>query len=523
MENLCDNESIIYNFMKHNRLFIVLAFVSLLFVSCNKNQFDFSNFHGVEAQGEWLLPVAHGQYTVTDLMRRFEVDSLIDYTPTGNMSYNFFLEQLGVIDGNDLLEFRDLFVDEYYSINNMMPGYYLPNPIDTMFLLSQSVNFHSDNISVLSARMKSGSFDFQVLSNAVDIQRIEISSIQIKDADGNPYVFMYEPDSGLTNFDIAGLYYETVNPNALAFKFKVYARIQDLTMPEFDFHLHIAGFDFALSEMNGYVSTYDIRNTIDTTFSIFPDNMSGTLAVENVHVTLNERNTFGLDTRLVVDTAILIGADNEPIPLISPLPLVIDANATPDYIEVFQQPLDGTLDTHAGNFFLSSNLIVNPENQNNLVTITDASAIDMQVNVNVPFEFNMDNVHYVDTVNMRLSEISSPEWIKKLTLELTFNSTVPFNMIGKFQMLDSEHNEITDVLIDEATLITASLDGQVTTVTVPIEITDQRLQTIMQSDRIILDFDLDSEGRSIVLNANQGLQFYVKAKVEYDGTFDFEN
>jgi hypothetical protein len=183
--------------------------------------------------------------------------------------------------------------------------------------------------------------------------------------------------------------------------------------------------------------------------------------------------------------------------------------------------LDGVLNAHAGNFYITSNFVVNPLGLEDLVTVTDASAIDMRVNVNVPFVFKMDDVHYIDTVNMRLSEISTPEWIKKLTLELTFNSTIPFDLIGNFQMYDSEHNVITDTLLEDATLITASYDGQPSIENVTIEIDGERLQRVMRSNRIILDFDLGNDGRDVVLNANQSLRFNLKAKVEYDGVIEF--
>ena len=43
--------------MKYNKLFFVLALATLLFASCKKDHYDVGNVHGVNAEGELLLPI----------------------------------------------------------------------------------------------------------------------------------------------------------------------------------------------------------------------------------------------------------------------------------------------------------------------------------------------------------------------------------------------------------------------------------------------------------------------------------
>ena len=114
------------------------------------------------------------------------------------------------------------------------------------------------------------------------------------------------------------------------------------------------------------------------------------------------------------------------------------------------------------------------------------------------------------------------EWVKKLTLELTFVSKIPFDMGGQFLMYDSNTHQVTEVLLDEPMMIQASYDGQAMQSTVFIEVTEEKLQHVLNSDGMILDLKLDTEGNNVVLNANQGMQFFTKAKVEYDGSVEFE-
>ena len=489
----------------------------MLFGACNK--FDMSNLKGVHTEGEMLLPIANGAYTMVDLMERFEMDGLIDYDPDGSMSYNLLFDQMGLAKGSDLLKFNNLTLSESHQFSNPLPGQVLPFPIDTVFRFSQTVNFESEHISVWSATMKSGQFVFALSSNFAEIREVVIASRDIKDADGNDFTLVCRPASETPVIDLSGLRYETAEANRLVFSYEVGIRIQSFPMTDLELGLNLSGTGFAIKEMSGFVSPYNKRNRLDTVFSVFPDKVSGMIGVDNVLVTLSERNTFGLGASIVVDTAQISGGGIAPFDLVSPLPLAVEATPSPIFTQVFQQCLDSRLNAHAGHVYISSDLILNPEETNNLVVVNDESTIDLRVHAHVPFEFNIEDIHYADTVNLRLSQIDSPGWIKKLTLELTFVSTIPFNLDGKFMMYDSEHGTVTYTLLDNATLIAASYDGTPTTTVVTIEVADERLiqENIFKSDKIILDFDLDTDSHDVVLNANQYLNFTLKAKADYDG------
>lgn len=509
--------------MKYKRLLFSLTFGALLCCSCNK--FDLSHVQGVQAEGEMLFPVTHGRYTIVDLMQRFQMDSLIDYDQSGNMSYNLLFEQMGLLEGSELLNFKDLLLNEHFEVPNPLPGVVLPFPVDTVFHYTQTVQLESEYVSVRSATMKSGFFDFAFSSNFPEVRQIIISSPDIKDEDGNMFSFIYQPESGLSSVDMSGMRFETAEENTLRFNYAVRVKVQELLMEFFVLDIEMRGRDLFIQDMSGYVNTYSIRNTLDTVFSVFPDNMMGMLELENILVTVSERNTFGLEAKFVVDSALVWGNGIEPFQLISPLPLEVTATPSPIFTQIYQLYLDGSLSAHAGNAHISTDLILNPNGTHELVEVDEASSVDMRVHANVPFQFNIDDVHYIDTVNMRLSQIQSPEWIKKLTLELTFNSTIPFKLSGKFLLYDSEHGVVTYELLDDTTLIEPSYDGRPTTTQVTIEITDEAFiqNNIFNSDRIILDFDLDTESHDVVLNANQFLEFSLKTRVDYDGNVNFNN
>ena len=158
-----------------------------------------------------------------------------------------------------------------------------------------------------------------------------------------------------------------------------------------------------------------------------------------------------------------------------------------------------------------------------MVTLSDTCSIDVRVDVEVPFAFRVDNVSYLDTVEMNLSQLELPDLIERLTLELSFVSTLPLNMTGRFYMYDSENDVITGELLTDAQLIQASFDGQPTTTNVSIDITEEKMEGVLNSDRIIMIYNLDTDAHDVKLNINQMLEIFMKARVKYDGVVEFKN
>jgi len=147
--------------MKYKSLLLVLVWLALLCASCKKDHYNVNHLQGVNAEGEVLLPIGSASLSLMDMMQKFKIDSLILCSPEGNLSYGYYYEDFGVINGNDLLRFKDLDYSEHFSIENEF-SLVLPQAIDTMFHFEQSLVFEADHISVLEAEMKSGHFDFEL-------------------------------------------------------------------------------------------------------------------------------------------------------------------------------------------------------------------------------------------------------------------------------------------------------------------------------------------------------------------------
>jgi hypothetical protein len=505
--------------MRYSKLLVALSLL-LLFASCKKGHYDVTNVNGVNAEGELLLPVAHKSFTMMDMMVRFQMDSLVSCSETGELSYGYSFEDYGVLNGQRLLQFNDLNYHDLYAFENPYPVS-LPISFDSVLSFEHTIVFEANDISVLEAVMKSGRIDFYIETNVGSLNRVVLRSPEFKDASGHDFVLDLQPQSNSFGFDLTDLNFASDVANTLTLSYELYCTITSSDDPELYVDFNIEGRELAMSKVRGFMNPYSSRNTIDTVVSLFPGNLAGMLELENIRMKVSERNFFPLSASLVVDTALMTIENQEPFSIFSPMPLSVDLPSQNSFDEVYTTLLNGKLNASGGRLFASSEFVVNPTGAAEMITVADTCSIDVKIDLEVPFSFRIDEVNYFDTVNMKLSEIDMPDLIEAITLELSFTSTLPLNLNGQFFMYDSENGVITDTLINNAQLIQASFDGQPTKTMVSVDITEGRVQNVLHSDRIIMAYALDTDAHDMKLNANQNLGLEIKGKVKYNGVVEF--
>lgn len=505
--------------MKYIKLFVLFSLTAMLFAACKKDHFDVNNVHGVNAEGEVLLPIGSASFTVSEFMRQFNIDSLITCSEDGNLSYGFHYENFGVVNGENLLRFKDLEYNERFSFENPFP-IILPQAIDTMFHFDQTIIFESDNIHVIEAEMKTGHFDFEINSNVGLLQRLVLRSSDIKDEAGRDLVLDFDLNSTDIQFDLDGLHYETDSANSLRLGYDVYVRLQSIPDQELFFEVDVKGSELAIKEMSGFVDPYESRNVLDTTLNLFPGNASGSLQVQGARMRLSERNTFDLEARLDVDTAWLIADDHVPVSIFGPQPVSVDIPSQLSFGQVYDRSLNGKIMANETGLYAASNFIVNPSGMSDLVSVSDTCVIDVMIDTEIPFAFVMEDVRFVDTTDLDL-KIEAPEQIENLTLELTFTSTVPLKMNAQFFAYDSENGQITDTLVANDRLISASYDGKPVTTELTLEVTGEKVEHLNRSNRLISIYEIDTEAHDVCLKDEQQLGVFIKARVKYNGVVEF--
>ena len=512
--------------MKIKKLIIVFALLAVLFGACGKGHYDLDNVQGVALEGEVLVPVASGNYTIMEMMERFGIDSLITFSATGGMQYHYSYEHKNAVSGHELLHFRNENLYKSWSLPEIALQT-LASPIDTVIHYSHTLVLQSDHINVFNALVKTGKIYFKlgVANAAVQVRRFRIHCPEITDRQGNEFwCEILQADEGL-EVDLNGYSFQTEEPNTFHFDFRLEVRLNPSTLPAGKVEFMMQVEDLTVSEMLGWLEPHNSYSEIVTDFDIFPDNVMGTLELEDVELRLQMRNGFHVPTRLVIDTAEVTGFDFETIQIFEVLPQVIEMDFSSSYVEIFHRSMAGVIGAHGAIAKATSTFTLNPNGLTDRITVADTCSVAVRADVDIPLSFTANEVHYLDTVIMNLSEnlsgtlpmLESPEWVKKLTLELNLTSNIPLDLEGRIMMYDAENDEITDVLVDDFILISASFDGQPVERSVSIEVTDERIGKMMQANRMILDFGVDTQAREVELTPNQFLRFFAKCKVEYDG------
>lgn len=516
--------------MNYKKLFGCFALLVVL-VSCSKNRYDIDNVQAVQAEGTLLLPIASGDFTIMEMIERFEMDSMITFTESGNMTYHYSYEHEDAVSGAELLSFKDFELSETWPID-------LPNlaallgPIDTVVHFNKTITLESEHINVFSALAKSGKLRCGIGfgTNAIQLTSLSVHSSEITNAQGGELWAIMDENTGFVEVDLRNMHFDTEEANTLNLDFHVGLRLRPSLQPLGNTHYEISIDDLKLSEMRGWVEPYSTSSRIVTNFDVFPENVSGNLELEDVQLYLFLRNGFRLPAKLVVDTAEVSGEGFDPISVFETMPQVVEMGFAPEFEQVFHRTMAGRICAHGAIATATSDFIMNPDGLTDIVTVADTCSVAVRADVELPLSFTVNEAHYFDTVILNLSEnlsadmpLLQSDMIKKLTLDLDLTSNIPLDLTGSVLMFDNESGQVTDVLADNIVLVSTSADGQPVSHTVTIEVTDDRIRHIMESNRLILDFDVDTQAREAVLNANQYLRFYVKAKIEYDGIMELKN
>ena len=508
--------------MKAKRLLLFLLMATVL-CSCKKDHYNTSNIHGVQMDGALQLPLITASYTVGDLFKSFKIDSIITFEEDGGLHFEYEYQQDDVLKGSDFMKFNSFTFDEHYSIENPYP-FAIPQPIDTFVKLEYSADLESDYITVESGKIRSGILIFNVVTNVANIRWMIIRSNDIRQADGSPLEYYTNNASGPIEINLAGWNFDAADTHVLSFTHDLAITVNNTTVSEFTFDIHLGATEIEIQEMSGYVDRFELRNSMDTVFSMFDENIFGSLELKGAEVSLFERNSFGMSARLKVDTAWFTSEGLGNYSIFDPMPIEAELVVSPaEYVEVLNQKLNAKVNSNALGMYISSDVIFNPYGLDDLVYISDTSTIDLAVNVDVPLSFCADDVKYIDTLEMNVSGVDMPDMIEEIVLEMTFKSTLPLNLSCDFYMYNSETGMITDTLVGESKFIAASFDGQPTTTTVSINVTEDRVEHFLNSDHIVMAYDLDTDARDVTLNANQKLELFVQSKIKYNGIVETKN
>ena len=513
-----------------------LVLTAMLMFSCNKNRFDFSEFDTVNASGQWKLPIGTASITLGQVLGQMGANNLIQNDPDGNyfVSYcdtvdNFSAERIWkLLDKQIEFPFPIPGIDTLpFSIADSLLPY-----VDTLKLthnipLNEMNNDSESFVSIKKLVMKSCILSLKPVGNLLDVLNMSVSSPDIH-KEGNENDTLNLVFDASTNFE-ASLAdyafnmkdYQGLDNPCVRLHYGLVYRYDSSNDPSDGLTVTLGFREIVIKELNCTIDSYE--KTFDTcaAFSFPLGNIAGQLSLVGTKLKIYEKSSFkNLKAIVALQQAKLFGGNAAPADLITPFE--IDIFDYDDFGPVIDKEFTFTYNTEFDSIRLSGSINLNPEGGDNLICIYDTSSIVFAYDVMVPFSFNIPTVSYCDTMDINLSDISAPDFVEEMNLFVRIDSKLPINLNAQFYTVDKNTGMVTDTLFPGEKFIKGKFDSLTTnpkpeTSEFEISITEQRVEHLMASDKIIMKFSVDTESQDIWLNENQGLEVTMKVDVKYNG------
>jgi len=507
---------------------VLLALTAMLMLSCNKNRFDLDHLESVEGSGQWKLPIGTAHTTLGNVLKQLGENDLISYDEDGNLQVAYSFQLDNILKGSNFLSLGTMNYHTELEFPNPFPGEYLPEPIDTVLRFNSVIELNSDSAVIESAVIKTCTMILTFQNNLANVSRIDVSSSDITMLDGDS-LHVTTNDVNLA-IDLSGATFRLHDENGVAdstltLNYAMYYQLVGGDEPTYHVNTLIGLQDLTLSELSGYIDEFSYEFAMDTTFSLPLGNVEGQLDLVGANISIKEKNTFeNFYAQLKIDYAELYGGGAAPSPLFDNYPYVIDVIPSATYYNIVDnEPINVSVCTDYNAIRFQGSVGINPEGVDNLIVIRDTSSLGLGFKAVIPLQFNIPGVTYIDTLDLHLGEISAPDFVEKIVLNILFDSEMPFNLDAQLYTFNSQTGQNTGELLDDELVIKGSFDGNPVPSEASVSITHDRLKRLMEADKLIMHFGVDTGNQDVYLNLDNGLGLTLKADVYYGGSLDLNN
>lgn len=352
----------------------------------------------------------------------------------------------------------------------------------------------SDIISIESQGFGDGEFD---LTNTV----VEMNSDLEHPYNKLPYTYSIKvsSDNNIIEFNSADMVQFGLN----------------LSNPEFDY-------------IKGYFGqeTESLESeTLDLGIEDILGNITGDFRLSDPSITLDYENSFGLPIEIVLDIngiknseSINLGLD--PINIDHPDDLVERDISSSFVVDKDNSTLPDFVSLPPEEVVISGSAKMNPAGDELHLRdnyIYGTSRFLGSVEIEVPLELSIDNLHLCDTTENFISDEDfgfDPGDVKMLTLDIHAENGFPFGVSFSLSLYDSESQAVLATMEAPGFLEAAPVDsyGKVNGIAESekrIEFTDDFLDKVNDADQIIFDFEVSTTN-------SQNVRIYSDYKIDFD-------
>lgn len=494
----------------HLLLYIILMFSVFSLSSCHDNLFSHDH---IDADGEWGIPIINKKIGLDQLLDR--MDS-VQYLQAGdNGVFKIIIER----EANELVSMGHIFEiqDKTYDSTGVVYIDTLPTFQVTELL---PINLSSEDVLVKSATIKSGilTLSFNITSANFDYTAI-LTSENITDMSGNPIQLSFSNTQHQQSINLSN---HKIMPNAMG-TLIIGATITvsaDVPVYQISYECHSSLTNFVIQSLTAQFSPFEVELDQTVGFSL-PLNK---FQFDHIQFNNAKASLFSKNSLCTIGGSLnelsLQGEQSGTHPLISsPVSLLSPLSAN-QYVQVAEtnlQPITFNRDINA--LKLRGNLNVNPDGfAAGDINVDEYSSLSLKIKTEIPTNLSVDNAVYHDTLESSLYEafnVIASQSIEKITIRIALTNAFPFDLTPTIEFLNTKNGEKYQLNLNNVQ-IHGSYNG-VPYVNEPIyiEFTNENAQKILQSDKVIFNFHITTNGNTVEITDSQYVNIAMGAKVSY--------
>lgn len=395
---------------------------------------------------------------------------------------------------------------------------------DTTLLISDfpGLPFTIENFAITKVVMKTGSIEFVLDIEGLDeslVQfQITLMSQNIIDSEG-PFSFVVS-NHGTVLKDLTEC---TINPVNDTVGLQASVRIvmpsivinENTSLSQLDaliyaveniggihnVNLHGSISDLKLKSVEGRVNVPSVRfggAAEDLSFDI--DNLTGDLEVNKPHLIIKYLNTFGFGANAKFDTMCLHTEEGTDLNIMKTESISFEVEKTSSYndLDVTGELID-YIDVLKKYEWFKYSGEVGISNQD-AIGVYEDSHIDVATFMSIKLGMKVNELMYCDTVDMDMGDVSVQNYLDEIDFNFRLTNGLPVEL--EFQAYLMENGVVTDSLFDETNnTIPSSFGGNPVTKTNVIVATEERLDNVINADKLIYKIKLTTTGHEVVFRS----------------------
>lgn len=504
--------------MKHKQILLFLFVIALFCNSCKDKLFDF-DLHEVEADGEWGIPVYNGTISMEELLSRLDSVQYIQTDADGRLKIVFEQEAPDIVSLSQVFNIED----QHFDTSGVATIGAIPT-LDIENALQFSLS--TEEVILKEGVLKSGTLSLFFNIQATDLQYVAtLRTDDIRDAANNPMTITIPSSQqqqaheiDLTNYRItpnaegnivitASIHVESSYQAGQDLHYTCNLALRDIVIKSIRGQFKAVNMD-AIDESVGFKLPLDkiFFNNIglnESDISIFAKNslceFSG--SIDELYL----YNNHGGKQDIITST----------LPVFCPVSPLQYTTTPIAEAHIPRINYDPSLDS----IKFKCNLTVNPSGiAAGDIYVDENSSLSLKIKAELPANVSIDNAVYNDTVDNSLYQsfnISTIDPIEKLTLRIVFINTFPFDAVPSIDFWDSQTGDKYHVELNGLQIHGAY--GNVPYVHNPvyIEFTQEDAKKIINHDKIILNFQLNTQNHDVIIDKSQYIHAIIGAKVKY--------